>query len=420
MDQPQVTFEIPIWRWKSAVKKRLDALVRRAARKGLTHFEYSTAPETIQKSFTRMVPCTLEDLPMTGDKPEAYNVECVVVTINCPKPSLNGWRFIGRIEHMLDDAKEAINLVYAAPNEEVPAEFYKRDQICEHCNTNRQRRDTFIVAKGDEFKQVGSTCLSDFLGVDAASMLAYAEIIESTLNCCSNPDDWDDAEWGMMRQSRMFAIPRILHAAAAITLGIGYVSRRKADEGFGIMPTAERLRSHLTAKTAQDTIDPKHFTDRSDQLATDTMEWLQDLAIEDLADLDDYLRNLVVVVRVGACPWKAIGILGSACYALMRKREKDQQIADAAVSTHQGAIKERITRNVTVILEKPYSSEFGPGGIIYKFIDDDGNRYLWFASTDKDWGIGKALTIKGTVKGHDTDRFDNCDITRINRVVEVN
>jgi len=422
MDTPKLTYEIPVWRWEATIQKRLRALVKRANRKGLTEFQFEVAPDRIVKQFTRMVPCTFDDLPMTGEKPEAYDVECLVVTITCPKPSLNGWRFIGRIEHMSDESNgEAINLVYAAPDEEVPAEFHKREQLCEHCSTKRQRRDTFIVAKANEFKQVGSTCLSDFLGIDAASMLAYAEIIESCGACCCDPDDMTEEEWGQMRQSRCYSLTEILSVAAALTIGCGYVSRKKAEEDFGKAATAELIRSYLLSKTAEQRnkiCNTELFTDRSKQLATDTMDWLTELAVSDLDDLGDYLRNLAVIVKVGRCPFKAIGILGSACYSLTRQRERDIQNADAQRSTHQGAIKERLTRTVTVVMVRSTDTQFGTT-YIHKFTDADGNRYLWFASRDQGWDVGQQLTIIGTVKKHDTDRFEgDCNITIINQVKE--
>jgi len=428
MDQPQLTFEIPEWRWES-VKKKLNALVRRAGKKGLTHFAYEVSPDKVIKTFSRQVPVTLDDMPCDNPyKWEAYDLECVVVTINCPKPSLNGWSFVGRIEHMREETEDTsqlgdtINLVYAAPDEEVPAEYHKRDQVCEHCNYNRLRRDTFIIRKGDEYKQVGSTCLGDFLGVDASSMLAYAEIIEGAITLCGDPDDFDDAEWGMMRQSRCYGLREVLRAAAAITLNAGYVSRKAADESYDKTPTSEWVRGYITAKTARDAeaiIPAKWWTDKVDELTDLTLNWLRDLASEDFDSLGDYLRNLAAIVKINRCPWKAVGILGSAPYSLLRQREKEQKFADAQKSTHQGNVKERITRNVTVSLARPYES-FNGTGVIYKFVDNDGNRYLWFASRNQGWEVGDTLTIIGTVKAHDTDKYEgDCKVTLINRVKEV-
>jgi len=413
--ESNLTFEIPDWRWDH-VKKKLDALVRRAGKKGLTHFAYNVAADTVVKTFR-----PLDDPTGQGIKWESYDVECVVVTINCPRPSLNGWSFVGRIEHMkAEETGETVNLVYAAPGLEVPAEFHHRDQICEHCNTLRFRRDTFIVVKGDEYKQVGSRCLADFLGVDASSMLAYAEIVEGALSLCSDPDDFTDGEWGMMRQSRCYGLREIVRVAAALTLNSGYVSRRVADESYKT-PTSEYVRNYILAKTTaeRDRIIPRDWwTDQVTQLTEDTLNWLRDLASEDFDALGDYLRNLVAVVKINRCPWKAIGILGSAPYSLLRNRERDQKVADAAKSQHQGNIKERITRDVTVILARPYES-FNGTGVIYKFSDNDGNRYLWFASSNQGWEVGQSLTIIGTVKAHDTDKYEgDCQVTIINRVKE--
>ncbi len=422
MEKPSLTYEIPCWRMDS-IRKRLDAIVRRAGKRGLTEFTYSVAPERIVKQFSRLVPGDpFGDASTVHEHYEKYDVECNVVTINCPKPSLNGWSFVGRIEHMVaEETGEPINLIYSSPDEEVPALFHERPQICEHCNTLRLRRDTFIVRKDAEYKQVGSTCLSDFLGVDASSMLAYAEIMSGLDGACGS-DDMTEEDWGSMRQSRCYTLREVLLPAAAITLNSGYISRKAADEGYGKIPTSEHVRNYITSRNDTERrkiIPDEWWTIRVEKLVEDTIQWLRDLASHELADLDDYSRNLAAVVKINRCPWKAIGILGSAAYSLMRQVERNQKNADAQKSQHQGSIKERITRTVTVVMEKPYESMFGTG-VIYKFVDADGNRYLWFATTNKNWSVGQNLTIKGTVKAHEQDKYEgNCNVTMLNRVAEV-
>lgn len=423
--QNALVFTIPQFRLES-IRKRLDAIVRRAHKKGLTHFEYSVSPETVIKQFSRLVPPDpFANPPTYSDHYEKYDVECVTVTINCPKPSLAGWWFVGRIEHLTGDDGESVNIVYAAPGETVPSKFHTGGPTCEHCQVNRYRKDTFIVATLQDngtalpaliSKQVGSTCLSDFLGVDAAAMLAYAELIESATSCCNT--DMDEEMWGAMRQSRCYGLREVLNPAAALTLNKGYVSRRKADESMRA-PTSEFIRSYLFGKEIerQKIINPEWWTDRVTTLVDSTVEWLSDLAASDPAELDDYTRNLAAVAKVGFCPVKAIGILGSAPYSFMLKQEREQQAAAASVSQHQGKVKERIVRDVTVLMARPYNSQFGPCGMIYKFVDADGNRYLWFASSGQDWTLGQKLTIKGTVKAHETDRFEgDCNVTLLNRV----
>ena len=50
---------------------------------------------------------------------------------------------------------------------EVPKSYRKVSCQCEHCKTNRQRKNTFLlVDKDNNFKQVGKTCLNDYTGID--------------------------------------------------------------------------------------------------------------------------------------------------------------------------------------------------------------------------------------------------------------
>ena len=65
-----------------------------------------------------------------------------------------------------------INYSYDVP------EFYRSTKCyCEHCKTNRYRKNTFLlVDKSGNYKQVGSNCLNEYTGVDS----------EALVNKCSN------------------------------------------------------------------------------------------------------------------------------------------------------------------------------------------------------------------------------------------
>jgi hypothetical protein len=53
---------------------------------------------------------------------------------------VNGWKFIASVEH-----SEKGNIIHKACDIEVPERYYTSDPICEHCNSNRYRKDTFLV-----------------------------------------------------------------------------------------------------------------------------------------------------------------------------------------------------------------------------------------------------------------------------------
>ena len=102
--------------------------------------------------------------------------------------SLLGWLLIGAAFI----AAAAETAVHSVPGIECPTLFATRHR-CDHCNTKRKRKDTFIVRKrssrglviaeadGDyEYMQVGRQCIRDFLGVDPSQLAWMASVWGAT------------------------------------------------------------------------------------------------------------------------------------------------------------------------------------------------------------------------------------------------
>ena len=81
------------------------------------------------------------------------------------------------------------------------------------------------------------------------------------------------------------------------------------------------------------------------------------------------------------------------------------------VSKHVGNVGDKMERDVKVEAEIPFESEYG-GGRIYKFVDGEGNEFVWMTSAvlvmgkDEDGyeryaDVGDSLRIKFTVKAHE-------------------
>ena len=88
-------------------------------------------------------------------------------------PILKGWKFIARILH-----DEGGNVLKSVPGEELPPQYRTIEPKCEHCGYKRKRNDTFVLKNitTKEYKQVGSNCLSDFLGHSSPGLYAsFAE-----------------------------------------------------------------------------------------------------------------------------------------------------------------------------------------------------------------------------------------------------
>lgn len=69
---------------------------------------------------------------------------------------INDWEFVAELEHT-----EKGNIITGVAGIEVPERYYTTTPVCEHCNSKRYRKNTYIVRNKTtgEFKQVGKSCL---------------------------------------------------------------------------------------------------------------------------------------------------------------------------------------------------------------------------------------------------------------------
>jgi hypothetical protein len=73
---------------------------------------------------------------------------------------VSGWEFVATLEHTPDG-----NIVRTYNNDfNIPERYLTSKSVCEHCGTNRKRKDTYLVRNVEtmEYKQVGKSCLRDY------------------------------------------------------------------------------------------------------------------------------------------------------------------------------------------------------------------------------------------------------------------
>lgn len=77
---------------------------------------------------------------------------------------IQGWAFAAT----LDNDSVAGTMIRRNPSfqgPDIPTMYYQAERVCEHCKTKRSRKDVYVLYHADTqtWKQVGSSCLSDFL-----------------------------------------------------------------------------------------------------------------------------------------------------------------------------------------------------------------------------------------------------------------
>jgi hypothetical protein len=97
-------------------------------------------------------------------------------------------------------------------------------------------------------------------------------------------------------------------------------------------------------------------------------------------------------VRHGTFYAAASGILGGPSSTPARRGRS---------ATSFGKPKDRLVVAVTMQGDRPIEGDWGVKHL-YTLISVEGNVFKWFSSSDQGWAAGQEITIKGTVKGHET------------------
>jgi len=388
----------------------LRPLQRIAAKLGLTPIttEIVGEPRVETKSF---IPREYRDRmdSFTYARQRVYT--WLSVEINGEVPVLKGWKFLARVEHRREDGA---NLVHSHPSagEEVP-EIYRDRRECDHCGHNRYRKDTFIVkhVETGAYKQVGRTCLKDFMGHKNPEALAkyfagIAEIEDYLKAFTSQASDDDFSEVGHgFRYVPQFQIEEILAFTSAWIRLDGYTSKTQARERE-MVSTAECVVEHYGEPMRIEKafgMDVFKVEYRDYQLAASTLKWLYEKKTTE-SHLNDYFYNLYTMAESGEVEYKDFGYIVSLIPSYQRdvakateKTRKEHK--GEAKDEHFGEIKKREMFNF-VCRNKFYTEGYYGVTVIHSFVDEEGREAVWFASKESDIEIGESYKVKATVKEH--------------------
>ena len=370
-------YTIPSYKIKSVIKK-LDSL-----NNGIKLREGAPITYTLSAPYEKFV-----DLINEFDVPVSKLVEMVDLTLDNFVVSLNGWSFLAVTEH----SKEGNITMKKIYDVEIPERYYESGTYCEHCNTNRYRKYTYLVYKAEtkEIFQVGSSCLQAYLGFDVSLLLEHAKLID-TLNGMFNKEHGRMEKRGIEAQTFETFIKRTI----AYINQYGYVSAKKAREDAFLVATGFEVWGVEYNKTHNTDIINGALTQEVDDTFVAVYDWVYGL--ED--NKSDYVRNIKVLLKRGYVTSKtattAASIVG--VYFANLNKQKVESV-DKVTSNHIGTIKERI--NVTMTLKYVNSFE-GKYGIshCYNFLTTEGNIIVWFSNTSN-LEIDKTYTGKATVTKH--------------------
>lgn len=349
-----------------------------------------------------------------------YKVRYFRVEATGQTPKLNGWRLMAAIEKQ--DTGE--NILRCVPGVSLPESFRTTDAHCDHCRSERRRKEVFILQHDDgHYAQVGRQCIADFLGHQSVENICGRA--EWDFDLSKELDEAGDEDYCGRRGETVVNMIEYVTAAAICVRRLGWISRSKAaelgdgecggpqasaDSAWDVCTRGDHI---VTEWIARNELYPE---ERDEKLAAEALAWARALPTQ---GVPDYIYNLGVACRLDYVLLKTRGIVASVISAYLREQDRIAELGYEAKKErhHVGTVGERMGfAQVTVVRLKYFESMFGVKTLC-KFEMPEGNWLVWWASGDTDWlHEGDVLDITGTVKKH--SEYKDKPQTELSRVAK--
>jgi hypothetical protein len=390
-------------------QRTLDSLNRKLAKLGLSELQYTTRDVPLMKLHKGSV----SEVVGGGDQSKIYTIEHpVFIDIEDPTealdrpyyfkasrlqlegdlPVLGGWSFMGvkSLEHSLP-----VFRMYAG---EPPEAFKTSGALCEHCNTQRTRKELYLLqeAATGKWMEVGKSCLSDFTGVDSAErkLLRLQEVYALFSANYMDPDELGSA---MGAASPMEELSTFLSYVAFSAEQFGYVTSKqaKADDSMSTALHAQRIMYDRHESYQKMRREIAEDWERYKGIARDAISHWQTADHQD----STFEANLSIIAQDGYFhAQKEAGLAAYLVGAYLRSKDKEALQSQLRNEYLPGVEEgERLSgKKLYTNFIKPIDSFYGMS-YLHRFHDDDGYTYTWFGTRriDKPDGFRAAFTIKG-------------------------
>lgn len=405
------SIDIPVAK-KSYLEKAIAKINRKAVKMGCLPLDLSFDNDHV-------IDITVN--PYTGNRlVNPWKLEMCTAHLDYVIPIIDGYELVAKLDiyPTVDGGSEVI--ISAVPNYEIPAEWQDAKTIkCDHCGWDRRRNHSILLrhVESGEYKEVGSTCVKDFFGIDPKGFLMMASIkFESIIGDISE-ETWSEGG-GVYHHDLM----EVLSLSAASIIKWGWLSKGKAWELNNKYEDACYISTASHVCDNLEPVDPKMEDALKVIVETEDVE-LAEKTLEYFTNLDpkgnDYLLNCCKIVKIGYVPNKHIGLVASMVSAYQREMVKiekmEKKAEDGKQSEWQGELKQRLKSiKVVCTYKRHLDTDFGES-TLYAFKDAAGNVYKTFYS-GYSWSVDvdEAVMIDGTVKKH--AEFNGTKETMLNRV----
>lgn len=323
-----------------------------------------------RRAVTRMYVVPLGNMtPQEGD--EILHLHRI--PLEYPIIALGAWKVLGKLEPFGDG-----RIAFAAsddPGENAQLGAYREaEPCCEHCNKKRQRKDTYVVRHTEtgETKQIGSTCLEDFTGIDPAKVLFLAQVygVFKTID-----DSFEHFMHGKGADHGVRPVDFLRDALFAAEWQGGFISAKRAKEEL-LTPTYVHARD-LADLLRRDGLWNRYRESKDRLLASAqrVIDWWT--ALEPTSEFE---RTTQQIVTAESLPFenKYLAFATASIPAMDRALAKAAAQAARAAhpSEHVGSPGEKMQQAMRLTGQHGFETQFGWSYFV-NFVDVEGNKYSW-------------------------------------------
>lgn len=326
-------------------------------------------------------------------------VEVEISSLSVKLPG--GWRFVGVLEPRGEG-----NLLREVPGMTADPRFRTAEVVCEHCHTNRYRKETYLVENPEGRQiQVGSSCIRDYLGHrDPAAVAAYFAALDAFSSEAETwGDDDDDFEGGGGGGCTQYNGLAYLAWTAAAIRADGWTSSTRARE-TGRQSTADYAFLLMTQRDHERTYRDPTLTPADWDTAKAAIAWIQGYSGKTAST---YIHNLKLIFT-GEFIYLNRRDLGFAASLIPTwRRAVEEEIAKQKQVTFAARPGDKIDLTAVFTWTTSYCTQFGTTQL-YKFAVENGPSagatLVWKTSTHLNLEPGARYRIRATVKAHETYR----------------
>lgn len=332
--------------------------------------------------------------PMRGYDPQEHPILLERLQLRYPIIQLGNWRVVGKLETVADAGALTFTITDDEADRAAVRDYAAHPLHCEHCKAKRRRTDSFVLrdVETGERKQVGTSCLTDFTGVDPGAALFLAQM-SSVIRI-----EFDELDASLRSGNRRALwTPAYLADVIFLTEHFGFVSAAKARD--------ESLTATWAAASS-----PKMFEEfksdvRKAYLAGSQDRYNRAEAIRQWfvqsKDPSDFHRNCALLLEqewVRLEPRHlALAAASVATYNRHLLKAQEQKVPSEYVGQPGEKLKQKLTIERAVSLPNPYDSRTPSYLMLLR--DEAGNRITWkSASVPEEMVNGSGGIVEASFK----------------------